>query len=84
MEATFFLVVAYATSATTAVIALSFGVAFSGFAISGFNVNHLDIAPRYASILMGLSNGIGSIAGCICPYIVDMILMEKVRLHAFV
>ena len=31
--------------------------------ISGFNVNHFDIAPRYAPILMGLSNGFGSLAG---------------------
>lgn len=80
MEATFFLVVAYARSATVAVVALSFGVAFSGFAISGFNVNHLDIAPKYASILMGLSNGIGSIAGCLCPYAVDMILSRRVSI----
>jgi len=29
-------------------------------AITGFNVNHLDIAPRYAAILMGFSNGIGT------------------------
>ena len=27
------------------------------------NVNHLDIAPRYASILMGISNGVGTFAG---------------------
>ncbi|XP_018324719.1 vesicular glutamate transporter 1 [Agrilus planipennis] len=73
MEATFFLVVAYAKTASAAVIALSMGVAFSGFAISGFNVNHLDIAPKYASILMGLSNGIGTLAGSVCPYIVTTI-----------
>lgn len=35
MEALFFLVVAYAQSATSATIGLTFGVAFSGFAISG-------------------------------------------------
>jgi ACS family sodium-dependent inorganic phosphate cotransporter-like MFS transporter 6/7/8 len=35
MEATFFLVVAYAQSAVTAIAALTLGVAFSGFAISG-------------------------------------------------
>ncbi|EPB73850.1 hypothetical protein ANCCEY_07069 [Ancylostoma ceylanicum] len=29
----------------------------------GFNVNHFDIAPRYASILMGFSNGFGALAG---------------------
>jgi hypothetical protein len=47
----------------TAVIALIIAVGCSGFAISGFNVNHLDIAPRYASILMGISNGVGTFAG---------------------
>uniref|UniRef100_A0A915E603 Vesicular glutamate transporter n=1 Tax=Ditylenchus dipsaci TaxID=166011 RepID=A0A915E603_9BILA len=45
----------------------------SGFAISGFNVNHLDIAPRYAAILMGFSNGIGTLAGLTCPFVVEML-----------
>jgi hypothetical protein len=35
MEAIFFLVIAYAQSAVTATAALTLGVAFSGFAISG-------------------------------------------------
>lgn len=65
----------------TAIVALTFGVAFSGFAISGYNVNHLDIAPRYASILMGMSNGIGTIAGLICPIAIDNITSDKVRLY---
>lgn len=57
------------------------GVAFSGFAISGFNVNHLDIAPRYASILMGLSNGIGTIAGAIIPVAKNLIVVHGVRIQ---
>lgn len=61
-----------------ATIELTLGVACSGFAISGYNVNHLDIAPRYASILMGLSNGIGTIAGFIVPIAVDFITEDKV------
>lgn len=73
LEALFFVVVAYSKTAFAATLALTFGVAFSGFAISGFNVNHLDIAPRYASILMGMSNGIGTIAGLICPIAIDNI-----------
>ncbi|GJQ65577.1 hypothetical protein Trydic_g7675 [Trypoxylus dichotomus] len=73
MEATFFLVVAFSNSVSVAIAALTIGVAFSGFAISGFNVNHLDIAPKYASILMGLSNGVGTIAGCLCPIVVHRI-----------
>jgi MFS transporter, ACS family, solute carrier family 17 (sodium-dependent inorganic phosphate cotransporter), member 6/7/8 len=63
-----------------AVTALTLGVAFSGFAISGYNVNHLDIAPRYASILMGMSNGIGTIAGLICPIAIDHLTRDKVRI----
>lgn len=78
MEALFFVVVAYAKTAMAATVALTFGVAFSGFAISGFNVNHLDIAPRYASILMGMSNGIGTIAGLICPIAIDNITRHHV------
>ncbi|XP_023309809.1 vesicular glutamate transporter 1 [Anoplophora glabripennis] len=74
MEATFFLIMAYSNTVTQGMTALSIGVAFSGFAISGFNVNHLDIAPKYASILMGISNGIGTIAGCICPQVVHKIV----------
>ncbi|KOX76334.1 Vesicular glutamate transporter 3 [Melipona quadrifasciata] len=80
MEALFFLVVAHATmerNGTAAIFALACGVACSGFAISGFNVNHLDIAPRYASILMGMSNGVGTIAGLLVPFFVDYVTEKK-------
>ena len=46
----------------------------------GFNVNHLDIAPRYASILMGLSNSVGTISGMLCPIVVQSITKES-RAH---
>lgn len=45
---------------------------------SGFNVNHLDIAPRYASILMGISNGVGTLSGMVCPLIVGAMTKHKV------
>lgn len=45
---------------------------------SGFNVNHLDIAPRYASILMGISNGVGTLSGMVCPLIVGALTKHKV------
>lgn len=32
-------------------------------ATAGFAVNQLDVAPRLAGILMGLSNGIGTVSG---------------------
>ncbi|PIO69802.1 transporter, major facilitator family protein [Teladorsagia circumcincta] len=70
-EAAFMLVVAYTKKESTAVLALVLAVGCSGFAISGFNVNHLDIAPRYAAILMGFSNGIGTLAGLTCPIVTE-------------
>lgn len=70
-EALFMLVVAYTNKESTAVLALVLAVGCSGFAISGFNVNHLDIAPRYAAILMGFSNGIGTLAGLTCPIVTE-------------
>ncbi|XP_047219487.1 vesicular glutamate transporter 2.1 isoform X2 [Girardinichthys multiradiatus] len=45
----------------------------------GFNVNHLDIAPRYASILMGISNGVGTLSGMVCPLIVGAMTKNKTR-----
>ncbi|XP_026315622.1 vesicular glutamate transporter 1 [Hyposmocoma kahamanoa] len=79
LEAFFFVLVAYANNKYIATIELTLGVACSGFAISGYNVNHLDIAPRYASILMGLSNGIGTIAGFIVPIVIDYMTQEKMK-----
>ncbi|CAH1785833.1 unnamed protein product [Owenia fusiformis] len=77
MEAIFLLGVGYTRDKTVAITCLTLAVGFSGFAISGFQVNHLDIAPRYASILMGLSNGVGTLAGMLCPLVVAHLTKQK-------
>uniref|UniRef100_A0A4W4E2Z8 Major facilitator superfamily (MFS) profile domain-containing protein n=1 Tax=Electrophorus electricus TaxID=8005 RepID=A0A4W4E2Z8_ELEEL len=79
MEATLLLIVGYSHSKGMAISFLVLAVGFSGFAISGFNVNHLDIAPRYASILMGISNGVGTLSGMVCPLIVGAMTKNKTR-----
>jgi len=83
-EALFLLVVGYTRNKSLAIASLVLAVGSSGFAISGFNVNHLDIAPRYASILMGISNGVGTFSGMICPITTEQITkdhssMEKIE-----
>jgi ACS family sodium-dependent inorganic phosphate cotransporter-like MFS transporter 6/7/8 len=75
-EALFLLVVGYTNNKMLAIISLILAVGCSGFAISGFNVNHLDIAPRYASILMGISNGVGTFSGMICPITVEQMTKD--------
>ncbi|XP_048826249.1 vesicular glutamate transporter 3 [Brienomyrus brachyistius] len=79
MEATLLLVVGFSHTRGVAISFLVLAVGFSGFAISGFNVNHLDIAPRYASILMGISNGVGTLSGMVCPLIVGALTKHKTR-----
>ncbi|XP_045728720.1 vesicular glutamate transporter 3 isoform X2 [Mirounga angustirostris] len=79
MEATLLLVVGFSHTKEVAISFLVLAVGFSGFAISGFNVNHLDIAPRYASILMGISNGVGTLSGMVCPLIVGAMTKHKTR-----
>jgi len=75
-EALFLLVVGYTRNKGVAIGALITAVGCSGFAISGFNVNHLDIAPRYASILMGISNGVGTLSGMACPITTEQITKD--------
>uniref|UniRef100_A0A183V6Z9 MFS domain-containing protein n=1 Tax=Toxocara canis TaxID=6265 RepID=A0A183V6Z9_TOXCA len=62
-EAAFLCCLAFITQPTIAITVLVLSCGCSGFAIAGFNVNHFDIAPRYAPILMGFSNGVGALAG---------------------
>ncbi|VDM80509.1 unnamed protein product [Strongylus vulgaris] len=62
-EAIFLGVLAFVQDPTLAVTCLVIAVTCGGMSIAGFNVNHFDIAPRYASILMGFSNGFGALAG---------------------
>ncbi|XP_078048351.1 major facilitator superfamily transporter 9 isoform X2 [Augochlora pura] len=59
------------------VICITIAVGLGGFAWSGFGVNHLDIAPRHASVLMGIGNTIATLPGVISPIITGYIVQNK-------
>lgn len=48
-----------------AVFCSSIALGFLALGRAGFAVNHMDIAPRYAGIVMGVSNTAGTLAGII-------------------
>lgn len=48
-----------------AVFCSSVALGFLALGRAGFAVNHMDIAPRYAGIVMGVSNTAGTLAGII-------------------
>jgi len=41
---------------------MTVGLAFCGFQYNGFLVNHLDLAPPFAGVLMGIGNALGTTA----------------------
>jgi hypothetical protein len=57
-------------SVTMAIVLLCISVGFAGFPLSGFNVNHLDLAPKYAGVLMGITNTFATIPGFLAPQVV--------------
>ena len=49
-----------------------------GVVNSGLMVNHLDIAPKYAGLLMGFSNTAGTVAGFLAPTTVGLLTEHNV------
>jgi len=63
-----------ATTPVNAIVLVTLSVACNGFGTGAFAANHLDIAPRYAGILMGISNTVATIPGIIGVAAVGYIL----------
>ncbi|MGR9090845.1 MAG: ACS family MFS transporter [Gammaproteobacteria bacterium] len=64
-SAIFMLLARDVDSATTAMLLMCGALGAASFTWSGFVPNHLDIAPRYADVLMGITNTAGTVPGII-------------------
>ncbi|XP_037299293.1 sialin isoform X2 [Manduca sexta] len=73
----FMVAAAYSSTVVGCVVFLTIAVGLGGFAWSGFSVNHLDIAPPHASVLMGLSNTIATLPGIISPPLAGSIVTNQ-------
>ncbi|XP_043194451.1 putative inorganic phosphate cotransporter isoform X1 [Amphibalanus amphitrite] len=61
--------VSYTGCHDIAVISLMVGtVGFNGAIFSGYNINHMDLAPNFAGTLMGLTNCVATLAGVLAPF----------------
>lgn len=65
-------------SATLTVGLLSLGVGLMGGTMSGYRINHLDISPRFAGILMSLTNCIANVFALLAPIVAGYIIEGKV------
>jgi len=60
----------------TAVLFLTLAIMFSSLMLVGANTNHLDIAPRYAGVLFGITNLATTLPGILGPQVAKAIAIE--------
>jgi ACS family sodium-dependent inorganic phosphate cotransporter len=68
------LVVGSVESAWMAIAIMTLGNCIGAFAAGGFSVNAVDIAPRHAGTVMGLSNTFATLPGIVGVYVSGLIL----------
>ena len=68
------LIVGHVETAWMAIAVMSAGTALGAFITGGFAVNHMDIGPRHAGTLMGITNTAGTIPGIVGVYVSGLIL----------
>lgn len=64
--------------ATAAVALLTVTVGINAATYLGFQVNHVDLAPNHAGVLMGITNCAANIMSIIAPLAVGYIVNESV------
>ncbi|XP_068129616.1 sialin-like [Hyperolius riggenbachi] len=60
-----------------AVIFLTLSSTIGGCTISGYSINHLDIAPNFAGLLLGITNTIATIPGMVAPITAKSLTREN-------
>lgn len=60
------------------VLMLTIGVGLNGGIYSGFKINHLDITPRFAGILMSFTNCTANLAGLLAPIVAGNLIEGNV------
>ncbi|BES96087.1 high affinity inorganic phosphate:sodium symporter activity [Nesidiocoris tenuis] len=71
------IIIGYVGKNTVAVISLlTIGVSLHSFLFSGFFVNHLDLSPNFAPLLMGFANGLENITTILAPLTVGWIVTD--------
>ncbi|XP_052129690.1 sialin isoform X2 [Frankliniella occidentalis] len=79
----FFFYAGKATEGYEFMICICGALFFGGLSWAGFGANHLDIAPDYASILLGITNTAGTIPGIISPIVTGYLVENKEELASW-
>ena len=79
-SAVFFVALAFADTGVEGVTYLSLAVGVFGFSASGWQVNHLDLAPAFSSVLVAMSVTIGTMGGIVSPMLIGFLVSPHVSL----
>ena len=64
----------------TAMVLLTLIGSLTACTLSGFLINHLDLSPNFASVLIGLTNGLENITSILAPLSCGWIIDDPVSL----
>ncbi|KRX50207.1 Sialin, partial [Trichinella murrelli] len=78
VQVLFTVILTFTVNYIAATILMTFCVGFGGIVWASFSINQLDIAPQYASVIMGISNTFATLPGMISPSIVGAIVQKGV------
>jgi len=70
----FLLLLAHTESQALTVLCITLGLGSLACFSSGMGINHLDIGPKYAGVLVGLTNTAATIPGILAPMITGFIV----------
>ncbi|KAG8259611.1 hypothetical protein J6590_008646 [Homalodisca vitripennis] len=77
IQAIFVFLAGHLHSVNAVLISLVMIVGLSAFPWAAFSVNHLDIAPQHASVLMGLSSTFSCVISFLIPFLTSYIVTER-------
>ncbi|KAG8329841.1 hypothetical protein J6590_077432 [Homalodisca vitripennis] len=69
----------FVSSAAGAVVLLTYTVGLSAGIIPGYISNHLDLAPNFTGLLLGITNGLGSIGSILATLFAGFIVTDEVK-----
>ena len=72
--ALFLFLLSHTASPALAVLYITLGLGFLACFSPGMGINHLDIGPKYAGALVGMTNTAASIPGILAPIITGFIV----------
>ncbi|XP_049947662.1 sialin-like [Schistocerca serialis cubense] len=62
---------------TAAVILLTVAIGFNGMTIMGYQMNHIDIAPNFSGLMIGICGSIGTLTSIAAPLYVGAVVKEN-------